>query len=139
MIGVATGAHPETDPIAALGTWTRLRGMGGFGRADRRGRGTAHGYVFPQLTSNGAPLDRQLTPTGVSRALQRRAADAGLGHLQISGHSLRAGHATTAARNGAALDRIASQTRHRQISTLLEHYIRPAQALARSTIRDLGL
>lgn len=139
VIGVAAGTHPETDPIDALAVWTRLRGMGGFGRPDRRGRGTGHGWVFPQLTSSGAPLDRQLSPTGVSRALQRRAADVGLGHLQISGHSLRAGHATTAARNGAAHDRIASQTRHRQISTLLDHYIRPAQALARSTSRDLSL
>ncbi|GGO85999.1 recombinase [Nocardioides phosphati] len=139
VIGVAYGTHPQTDPIGALATWTRLRGLGGFGRADRRGRGTGHGWVFPQLTSSGAPLNRPLSPTGISRALQRRAADAGLGHLQISGHSLRAGHATTAASNGASLDRIAAQTRHRQITTLLEHYVRPAQALSRSTSRDLGL
>jgi len=31
----------------------------------------------------------------------------------VSGHSLRTGHAPTAAVNGASIDRIAAQTRHR--------------------------
>ena len=126
IIGVARGNHPETDPVAALARWTRLHGV-------RRGR------VFPQMLSCGKPTQRPFTGTGVSRMLQRRAAEAGLGHLPISGHSLRAGHATTAAGNGAPIDRIADQTRHRRLATLLEHYIRPADALARSTSRDLGL
>ena len=55
------------------------------------------------------------------------------------GHSLRAGHATTAAVNGAPIDRIAAQTRHRDLTTLYNHYIRPADALATTTSRDLGL
>jgi len=59
--------------------------------------------------------------------------------LGVSGHSLRAGHATTAALNGIAIDRIAAQTRHRDIRYLVECYIRPADALANTTSRDLGL
>jgi integrase len=47
---------------------------------------------------------------------------------RITAHSLRAGHATSAAVAGVALDRIAAQTRHKRLSTLLERYIRPAQA-----------
>ena len=35
--------------------------------------------------------------------------------------------------------RIAAQTRHRAVATLIEHYIRPTDALARTTSRDLGL
>jgi len=35
--------------------------------------------------------------------------------------------------------RIAAQTRHHRLSTLLERYIRPAQALQLTTSRDLGL
>jgi integrase len=62
-----------------------------------------------------------------------------LGALGVSGHSLRAGHATTAATNGAPIDRIADQTRHRDLTTLFNHYIRPADALATTTSRDLGL
>jgi hypothetical protein len=37
------------------------------------------------------------------------------------------------------MDRIAAQTRHRDLETLVEHYIRPIDALANSTSRDLGL
>lgn len=61
---------------------------------------------------------------------------------RITAHSLRAGHATSAAVAavaGVALDRIAAQTRHKRLSTLIERYIRPAQALEYSSSRDLGL
>jgi site-specific recombinase XerD len=80
-----------------------------------------------------------ITGVTVSRIVRRRALAAGLREQAVSGQSLRAGHATTAAQNGAAVDRIAAQTRHRAVATLIEHYIRPADALARSTSRDLGL
>jgi hypothetical protein len=53
--------------------------------------------------------------------------------------TLRAGHATTAARAGVGVDRIAAQTRPRRIEVLVERYIRPAQALERTSSRDLGL
>ena len=76
-----------------------------------------------------------------SESHQKRSAidPIGLGQLPITGHSLRAGHATTAATNGAPIARIAAQTRHRDLETLVEHYIRPTDALATSTSRDLGL
>jgi integrase len=64
---------------------------------------------------------------------------AGFDGIPVTGHSLRAGHATTAAVNGAPIDRIAARTRHRDLGTLMNHYIRPAEALATSTSRDLGL
>ncbi|MFF0988900.1 hypothetical protein [Kocuria nitroreducens] len=71
--------------------------------------------------------------------MQARANAAGFDDILVTGHSLRAGHATSAAINGAPIDRIAAQTRHRDLGTLLTHYIRPAAALATSTSRDLGL
>jgi hypothetical protein len=37
------------------------------------------------------------------------------------------------------IDRIAAQTRDRDLGTLLNHYVRPAEALTNSTSRDLGL
>lgn len=42
------------------------------------------------------------------------------------------------AQNGAALDRMGAQTRHRAVATLTERYIRPTDALARTTSRELG-
>jgi len=75
----------------------------------------------------------------ISIVLRKRARAAGLAAERITAHSLRAGHATSAAVAGVALDRIAAQTRHKRLSTLLERYIRPAQALEYTSSRDLGL
>jgi integrase len=61
--------------------------------------------------------------------IHTRAQSAGLPAERVTAHSLRSGHATTAAQAGVPLDRIAAQTRHRDLSVLLECYIRPAQAL----------
>jgi hypothetical protein len=71
--------------------------------------------------------------------LRSRARAAELSAERITGHSLRAVHATMAALAGVALDRIALQTRHRRLSTLIECYIRPAPALEATSSRDLGL
>lgn len=73
------------------------------------------------------------------RIVKDRAAAAGLSTDRITAHSLRAGHATSAALAGVAIDRISAQTRHRRIDVLIERCIRPAQALATTSSRDLGL
>ena len=71
--------------------------------------------------------------------LRARAEAAGLAAERITAHSLRAGHATTAALVGVGLDRIAAQTRHRDPSVLVNRYIRPLEALATTFSRGLGL
>ncbi len=63
----------------------------------------------------------------------------GFNGMPVSGYSLRAGHGTAAAIYGVPIDRIAAQTRHRDLRTLFNHYIRPADAVATTTSRDLGL
>jgi len=80
-----------------------------------------------------------ITGNTVARILKSRAAAAGMPGAQISGHSLRAGHVTSAAMAGVGVDRIAAQTRHRRIDVLIEHYIRPIDALRTTSSRDLGL
>jgi integrase len=126
VIGVANGERPPTDPVSAMDEWLAIRPAG-------------KGPLFTRLHANGTTTLVPISARTVSRLIQSRARGAGLGHLAITGHSLRAGHATTAAANGAAIDRIAAQTRHRDLETLVEHYIRPIDALANSTSRDLGL
>lgn len=81
---------------------------------------------------------KPLTGTSVDRIIQQRARQAGLGDLPISGHSLRAGHATTAAEHGVDAVRIARTTRHARLETLAG-YVRPAEVLRDTTARDLGL
>lgn len=50
-------------------------------------------------------------------------------------YSLRVGHDTSAARADIPLDRIATRTRHRDITVLVTHYIRPVEALATTSSR----
>jgi hypothetical protein len=62
--------------------------------------------------------------------LRARAEAAGLDGTRITAQSLRAGHATAAALAGVPLNRIAAQTRHKDLSVLVNRYIRPLEALA---------
>ena len=96
--------------------------------ARRAARGS--GPLFTRIHNDGAATLTSIGARTVSRMIQARARAAGLGRLPITGHSLRAGHATTAAANGAPIARIAAQTRHRDLETLVEHYIRLTDALA---------
>ncbi len=71
--------------------------------------------------------------------IHTRARKAGLPADRVTAHSLRAGHATTAALVGVPLERIAAPNRHRDLSVLVDRYLRPLQALATSSSRGLGL
>jgi integrase len=124
-VAVVHGQHATTDPIAALDAWIAVRG-------------NDPGRLFtamPHRVVTKEPISGQ----AISIVLRRRAKAAGLAAERITAHSLRAGHATSAALAGVTLDRIAAQTRHKRLSTLIERYIRPAQALEYTSSRDLGL
>lgn len=71
--------------------------------------------------------------------IRARAQAADLPAERITAHSLRAGHATTAAPASVPLERIAAQTPCRDLSGLVERYIRPLETLATTSSRDLGL
>ena len=73
-----------------------------------------------------------------------------MGRETIPPHELASTHRTTQSNRpnpnltvlgltGVSLDRIAAQTRHRDISVLVNRYIRPLEALARTSSRDIGL
>ena len=125
LVPVAHGSHAETDPVAALDAWLRHRG-------------TDPGPLFTGMRNRHITTE-PISGIAVGGMLRNRAGAAGLPVERITPHSLRAGHATTAALAGVSLDRIATQTRHKRLSTLLERYIRPAQALDYTSRRDLGL
>lgn len=126
LVGVARGQHRQTDPLRALDAWLTTRPAG-------------PGALFTRVYASGTATTERIGPRAVSRLVQARAITAGFDGIGVTGHSLRAGHATTAAVNGAPIDRIAAETRHRDPGTLLDHYIRPAEALTNSTSHDLGL
>lgn len=126
LVGVARGDNRLTDPIRALDAWLKVRP-------------SEPGALFTRVLWRNHPTSERIGPRAISRTVQERANAAGFDGMPVSGHSLRAGHATTAAVNGAPIDRIAAQTRHRDLGTLLNHYIRPAEAMATTTSRNLGL
>ena len=124
VVGVAHGHHPVTDPVAALTAW--LSCAAAHPARCSPGSGAAGSASSP------SPADV------VARMLRARAIAAGLDGTRITAHSLRAGHATTAALAGVPLTRIAAQTRHKDLSVLVNRYIRPLEALATTSSRDLG-
>lgn len=127
VIGVTRGQHPETDPVTAVRAWITAAGL------------QPEDPLFSLVArSDLRAVPRRLDGKQVNRILTARAADAGLADLQISGHSLRAGHATTAAEHGVPADRLARTTRHANIATLAK-YIRPAEVLADTSSSSLGL
>lgn len=125
VVGVAHGQHAATDPVAALNAWRNIRG-------------TAPGAVFTRIWGSTISL-QPLTGHVPARMLRARAEAVGLDGTRITAHSMRAGHATAAALAGVPLDRIAAQTRHKDISVLVNRYIRPLEALAATSSKDLGL
>jgi integrase len=124
-VAVARGQYPDTDPVAALAAWRQLRGH-------------HPGPLFTRLFHTRISL-HALSGDAIARMLRARAHAAGLDAGRITAHSLRAGHATTAARSGVPLARIAAQTRHQDLSVLVNRYIRPLEALSTTSSRDLGL
>jgi site-specific recombinase XerD len=65
------------------------------------------------------------TDRSVAKIVKRYARLAGLDSSQFAGHSLRAGFITSAAESGAAVLRIADQSRHKSLD-VLRGYVRRA-------------
>lgn len=127
LVGVVRGQHIDTDPVHAVHAWMERSG------------GNGSDPLFTRISWSGLrPGFEPLTGASVARILQQRAKAAGLGDLPISGHSLRAGHATTAAEHGVPADRLMRTTRHKNMATLAG-YVRPAETLRDTSSANLGL
>ena len=123
--GIPYASEPSLCPVRALAAWLEAAAITAgplFRGVDRFGR--VHG---------GALSDRS-----VARIVQRVAAAAGLDPATVAGHSLRAGFATTAARNGKSLDAIMRQTLHRS-ERVARSYIRHVGVLNEAAPRRLSL
>lgn len=98
--------------------------------------GISEGRVFRAVDRHGN-LKARMTDQSVALIIKRRATQAGL-EGEYSGHSLRAGFATQAAKSGVEERRIAATTRHKNME-VLRKYIREGNLFANTVTADLGL
>jgi integrase len=79
-----------------------------------------------------------LSPADVARIVKKLAERAGLDAAKYAGHSLRAGHATSAAIAGASERSIMNQTGHRSVQ-MVRRYIRDGSLFRENSAGKLGL
>ncbi|MFN7113416.1 MAG: site-specific integrase [Alphaproteobacteria bacterium] len=84
--------------------------------------GIAQGYIFRAI-GNGSVEEGHLCDRSIAQIIKARAAKSGLDPARFSGHSLRAGLATSAAAAGIAAHQIRAQTGHKS-DAMLSRYIR---------------
>jgi site-specific recombinase XerD len=124
QIGVHLGRGLSTCPVRSLREWISASGI-------------TTGPLFRSINRHGQ-LGRSITDQVVALQIKKYAVSAGLDHTVFSGHSLRAGCATSAAIAGADERRIMDQTRHRS-AAMVRKYIRDGNLFRGNVSGALGL
>lgn len=115
-IGIPYGSNPETCPVRTVQGWME-------------------GAV---ITSGPQVQPGRLSGIDVARVVKKLAERAGLDSAHYAGHSLRAGHATSAAIAGASERSIMNQTGHRSVQ-MVRRYIRDGSLFRENSAGKLGL
>jgi integrase len=121
-VGIPMGS-PGTCPVTALKSWLTSSSI-------------QQGPVFRAINRHGHMNFRRLSGEAVSLILKKRVWALSLDETHYSGHSLRAGLATSAAAAGIPIFSIRQLTGHTQDKTLAL-YIRNSRELSDSPIRGL--
>jgi len=100
-------------PVEALKLW-------------RDAGGISEGAVFRPIRKGGRVQDERLSDRSVANIVKAHAARVGLDPSSFSGHSLRAGFLTSAAKRGANLFKMMETSRHKSVDTL-RGYVRDAE------------
>jgi integrase len=126
-LALPRGTHPKTCPVRAIEAWMAAAGITReqkdqplFRAVNRKGRAAA------------------LHPNTVAKIVKRAVEAAGYDPALYAGHSLRAGFATQAARNGASAFDIMRQTGHRSIA-MVARYVRDVTLFVDTPAGKLGL
>lgn len=123
---VTYGIREETCPIRALVAWCEAADI-------------TEGWVFRPITRHGKIQERPLSDRSVAQIVKDYAIGAGLeGSMEMAGHSLRSGAATTAAMNGASLAQILQLGGWKDSRTALR-YIQQKEAWDNVSGEKLGL
>jgi integrase len=100
--------------------------------------GIHEGPLFRAVDRHSRVSEGQLNDRTVARTIKQYAAAIGLKAEDFSGHFLRAGFVTSAARAGEPERRIMRTTGHRSVEMVLR-YVRIANAFNETAVSALGL
>jgi len=115
-VGIPYGSNPDTRPVRTVQAWPELAAI------------SRHAQVRP----------RRLSPIDVALVLKKLGDRAGLDAAKYAGHSLGAGHVTSAAIAGASERSIMNQTGHRSVP-MVRRYIRDGSLFRENSASELGL
>jgi len=121
-IGIPLG-HTRHCPVTALETW--------IARSEIR-----DGAVYRPINRHGRLSESRLSGEAVSLVVKERLVASGISGERYSGHSLRAGLATSAAQVGVSAFKIKAQTGHAS-DAMLSRYIRDGQLFTDNAARAL--
>jgi len=124
-IGIPYGSNPETCPVRTIQAWIEQAALLG-------------GALFRAINRHGQVQAGRLSGIEVARVVKKLAERAGLDAAKYAGHSLWAGHATSAAIAGASERSIMNQTAHRSVQ-MVRRYIRDGSLFRENSGSKLGL
>jgi integrase len=124
-IGVPFGSCPTTCPVRVPQDWLELAAI-------------TTGPLFRSINRHRQVQPGRLSGIDVARIVKKLAERAGLDAANFAGHSLRAGHATSAAIAGAPERSIMNQTGHRSVQ-MVRRYIRDGSLFRENSAAKLGL
>jgi integrase len=121
-VGIPFGSTPQTCPVRMLKGWLEAAGH-------------TEGPLFRPARGRGVGVTR-LSDKAVARLVKRAAEAAGLDPARLSGHSLRSGLATAAAKAGKSERSIMAQTGHRS-AQMVRRYIRDGELFSENAAAGL--
>lgn len=124
-VGLPYGSDPSTCPVRALRAWLEAGEV-------------KDGPLFRAVDQHGHVSKTGLSDRSVALIVKRAAKAANLDETRFSGHSLRAGLATAAAKAGKDTAAIMRQTGHRS-EAMVRRYIRAATVFSDNAASGIGL
>ena len=124
-VGLPYGSNPDTCPVRTVRRWLAAAGL-------------ESGALFRSVDRHGNVRAGAMAGRSVALIIKRAAEGAGLDPAGYSGHSLRAGLATSAARAGKSERTIMRQGRWRSVTTA-RRYIRDADLYRDNAASGIGL
>ncbi len=124
-IGIPYGTSAATCPVRALDAWLAAANI-------------KEGALFRSIRKGGRVQEDRLSDKSVALIVKQCAVAAGLDASLFSGHSLRAGLATSAAASGVGEHDIMLQTGHKS-AAMVRRYIRKGSIFRNNAAASVGL